>query len=107
MMTAGYFMDDDQAFMTIHIQRKSGAGAQPQGRMALFYGPFNILRVMISASNDDQVFEAAGDEKFAVFEKDQIAGAQKRPVVGIAQLGLESICGLRRTIPIALRDAWS
>jgi len=34
--------------------------------MALLYSPFDILRVMISASNDDQVFEASGDEKFAV-----------------------------------------
>ena len=61
-MRALYFLDDDQALLAVDLNRECRAGAVLQRRMAFFHRLFDILRVMVAATDDNQIFDAAGNE---------------------------------------------
>lgn len=53
--------------------------------MADFDGLLDILGIMVSAVDDQQIFEASGDEQFAFVQEAQIAGAEVGSAAGIFQ----------------------
>ena len=53
---------------------------------ALVDRQLDVLRVVVDAADDDQVFEPAGDEQLAVAQEAQVARAQERPAA-VAQPG--------------------
>src|SRR5262245_51407378 len=73
--------------------------------MALFHRPFNVLRVIIDASNDDQVLETAGDEEFSIPEKSQIARAQEWAFATAGQISLEGPGSILGPVPVSLGQA--
>ena len=81
------FGGDDQLFFVGAIDRKRRAAARPYGRVALFHRQFDIVGVKIAATDDDQILQATGDKQFAIFQKSQISGAEKRSLSGILQVG--------------------
>ncbi len=57
------------------VEREGGApSALAQGRVCIFRRALDILRIIIGATNDDQILEAAGYVQLAVMKESQIAG---------------------------------
>ena len=50
---------------------------------------FDVLRIIVLPSDDDEVFNATGDEQLTVFDEPKIACAKERPLAGIGQVGLK------------------
>jgi hypothetical protein len=71
------FVDDDQHFGPVVAAGREGrATVGMQGTVTLLNGALDVLRIMIDAANDDDVFAATGDEHFTSFvKKAEIAGA--------------------------------
>ena len=69
LLAAFDFLDDDQLLAAVFFHGEDPAAIEPQPRMALLDGQFDVLRIMIDAVEDDQVLEAAGDEEFAVLNE--------------------------------------
>src|SRR5439155_16311497 len=59
------------------LHRECSAAASHQCWMALSDNLFYILWIVICASDDDQIFEPASDEKFAILDETEIASPQK------------------------------
>ena len=86
----------------LDIDRKRRPAANAQGRMTFLHGAFDVLRVMIAAANDDQVFETPRDEQLGTVQKKTtdhpFAGKGLRPypqaLPGIQRRGVFS--GLRQ-----------
>ncbi len=58
---ASDLLDNDQLFLAIRCDGKSGSCPGLQGRVSSLYGQFDIVRVMVASVNDDQVFQTAGN----------------------------------------------
>src|SRR5688572_26206385 len=56
----------DQPLFSFKVHGESSYAAWPQCLMAFLHRCFDILRVMVTAANDDQVFEPTRDEQLAV-----------------------------------------
>ena len=68
-------LHDGQAlFAPCADHRERSAAAGPQDRMALLDGPLDILGVVISSSDNDEIFQATSDIQLTIFDKSQIAG---------------------------------
>ena len=63
-------------------------------------GTFEILRIMLDASDDEDVFEPPGDVQLAVTHEAEVSGAQKR-TLGVRCVRAESAVALFRPIPIS------
>ena len=63
----------DETFFALHFDCEGSTGIHLQGRVAGFDRRFDVLRIMVPTANDENVFEAAGDEKLAIFDETQIA----------------------------------
>lgn len=80
LLAAFHFVNDHQPLPTFDVDDYRGAqcpGREP--RVAFFGRVFDILWVVVQPVDDDQVFEPAGDEQFAVAQKAEIAGPQNGP----------------------------
>ncbi len=73
--------------------------------MTLLRCPLDVLGIDVPPAEDDQVFESAGDEELAIFQKPKVAGPQKRPHATLTQVGTQSFQRVRGSPPVALRDA--
>ena len=60
--------------------RECRSGSRPERRMALLDCPFDVVRIVIAAPDDDEVFQSAGDEQFPVFEEPEISGPEEGPL---------------------------
>src|SRR5512140_1688415 len=69
--------------------------------IAMFHGKLNVLRVVVLAANNKQVFEPAGDEKLAIVNESQVACAQKWPGTASINVGMECVRRFFRRIPAA------
>src|ERR687883_2102839 len=72
-------LNHDEAFFAGGINRESGPTSRSQCGVATLNRQFDVLWIMIVASDDNQVFEPAGHKEFVVFEEPQVAGSAKRP----------------------------
>src|SRR5262245_29958399 len=94
---------DKQFFLSIHEHGKGRTMVRAQCTMSSLNGPFDVLWIMIGATNDDHVFQTAGDKELAAFDKSQIAGAQKRPVAAVGEAGTKGMLGFFRALPVTFR----
>ena len=70
--------------------------------MTLFCNLFNILRIEIATTNDDQILKTACDIEIPCETKTEIPSAQKWPRSTLTlQTGLKRLSGLLRLLPIA------
>jgi hypothetical protein len=69
------FMNYDQAFFSLDVYGKRRATAGPQRRVTSLHRELDILRIMVPATDDDQVFGPTRNEYFAVLDEPQIARA--------------------------------
>src|SRR5215467_4544873 len=75
--------------------------------MSRLYRGLYVLRIMILASDDDQVFEAPGNEEVAVANEAEVSRAQEGTVRGITQVSLKGRPGFFGMIVVPRRDAWA
>jgi hypothetical protein len=68
--------DDGQLFDAVVRNGHRGDAARPQDRIGGFDGAFDVVGMMLEATDDDEVLEPSGDVKFAFVEATGIAGAQ-------------------------------
>src|SRR5581483_10387029 len=99
-----YFLDNHKSLFSADINREDRAAVGSQGRVTLFYRQLDILRIMVAATNNDQILEAARNKQFAVFDEAQVAGTQERTFTG-RQVSIEGIVRLFWSPPVALCDA--
>src|SRR5205085_10053626 len=99
------FVTNRQPLFTQRINRKRYTTSRPRGWMALFYSQFDILWIVVTSSNEDQVFDATSHEQLTILQKSQVAGAQKRPFSGTSQARPERLLRLLSALPVTLRDA--
>src|SRR6476619_952397 len=59
---------------------------------------------MVLAIENDQIFDAPGDEQVAVSDEAEVAGAEKGPLVQARQRSAEGTRGLGRATPVSLGD---
>ena len=100
-----HFLDDDQLLPAGGLHGKRGPAIGSQPRMALLYGPLDILRIVVHAVDDDQVFQTPRDEELTVLQESQVAGAEKGPFAAILQPGAEGAIGGLRLLPVTLGNA--
>ena len=99
------FLYHDDDFLTGFLQRKCGSSSRTAKDMGLFDCTLDVLGIVVSASDDQQVFQSPRDKNFAVLHKSEVAGPQERPLTGIAENGAEGTRRFFRIAPIALRGA--
>jgi hypothetical protein len=68
------FLHHHKALFAFDLDCKGRDAMGPQGRVTLFDRGLDVLRMMRPGTDDDDVFEAACNEEFAIAEKAQIAG---------------------------------
>ena len=73
--------------------------------MTRLHRAFEVLRVVISASNDQEIFHATGDKDFPILDKPEIAGSEEWPLAGILESRAKRVRGFVGFIPIALCGA--
>src|SRR5690348_9832236 len=60
---------------------------------------------MVTATNNDQVFQTTGNKEFTVQHKAKIASAQEWPFIAISQVCTEGVFALLGAPPVALSHA--
>src|SRR5436305_5366277 len=92
------FLHEDEPLFALHIYGESCATAGTQYRVALLGGQFNVLRIMVLTTDDEQVFEHSGNEQLAVVNEPQIAGAEEVPIIASSHERLQRFPGLLRSV---------
>src|SRR5215467_4343651 len=75
--------------------------------MTDFCCQLNVLRIIISSTDDDQIFQTTGDEEFFSLPEPQIAGTQKRSRAVLREVGLERRFCCFGLTPVPLTDVWT
>src|SRR5689334_7575099 len=78
-----------------------------QSRMACLRGNLKVLRIQISAINNDYVFNSSGNKQFAVHQEAQVTRAEEWAFPSVCQMGRKSFCSFFRTVPITRCHTWS
>ena len=100
-------LDDDQLLAAVPLDGE-GRGRNPAAAAGgVFDGPLDVLRIVVEAADDDQVFEPAGDEKFAVVQEAQVAGAEERALARVCQIGAEDGLGRLRAAASSPGPRWA
>ena len=96
-----------------HDQTLTGGGWHPEGdrsvgRKGVVTGShrsFDVLRIQISAAEDDQVLNASGDIELTATDKSQVTAPQVRAVWITVNGGMKRLAGFFGFVPVALCDA--
>ena len=64
-------------FLILDLNGKRSPAVRPQGLMASLHGPLDVLRIVIEASDDDEILQAAGDKELVGMDKPEVSRAQK------------------------------
>ena len=67
------FLSDNQLLVIGNFHRKGSSGTRLQAFVALLNRLFDILRIKIAASYDDQIFTPASHKKLAILQESQIS----------------------------------
>jgi hypothetical protein len=96
------FLDDYQALLIFYLDRKGRPGAGLQCGVGALDDAFNVLRVKVAASQDDQVLEPSRYVEPVPVEEAQVAAAQEGALARIVlQAGLEAALSFLGTVPVA------
>src|SRR5205085_6857715 len=77
------FLNNGQAFLSFDLDREGRARACAQIWSTALHGRFDIVRIIVLPSDDNQFFETAGDEERAVSDKAEVARAQEWPLISV------------------------
>src|SRR4051794_38275733 len=68
-------VDDDQLFLISHFDGEGGAASRAQRDAAILDRRFDILRKVIHAADDDEVFEATADKQHSLADESEVTAA--------------------------------
>src|SRR5579863_4959363 len=102
LVAALHFGGNDQSFLVADFDRERYTTTRPHCRSAPFHSQFDVVGIKIAAIDDDQILQPAGDKKLAVSQESQIPCAEKWPVTGICEIGVEGESRFLGPVPIAL-----
>src|SRR5262245_40382316 len=97
-------MDHYESLFVFNLDRESRTTTWPECRMTSLDREFNVVRVMIEATNDHQVLQAAGDKEFARINETEITGAQKWSFTSAGKMHAECLFSEFRFTPVTLSD---
>uniref|UniRef100_UPI003855D959 hypothetical protein n=1 Tax=Burkholderia vietnamiensis TaxID=60552 RepID=UPI003855D959 len=101
---AAHFTGDDDPLGSVDGDREGRRCVRRQCGVRALGGVLEILRVVIATRDDDEVFQAAGDEQVLAVDEAQIAGAQVIRGIAVERRAK----GARRLVvalPVARADA--
>ncbi|HYT32322.1 MAG TPA: hypothetical protein VEO37_07010, partial [Thermoanaerobaculia bacterium] len=101
---AGQLGRDPESLFPVLFDGEGGDARGANRGMTLLDGPFDVLWIVVSAANDDEVLAASGDEELPVLHEAQITGAQVGSAAGVRQPRSKDLFGLFPAVPISLRD---
>src|ERR1700752_507942 len=97
-------MDYRELFFAGDLHRERSAAVVHQILVSSFDGVLDVLRIMLNAANDNQIFQTAGDEEFILVLEAQITGAQIWTVT-VGEKGTKDSFRFALIVPVALRDS--
>src|SRR5262249_20777432 len=92
---------DDESLFVERLHRERCAATGSQRRMRALDRRLEILRIVIYASDDYEVFESTCYKEFAVADESQVTRSQERPFTAVRNVGFEDLSGLINAIPVA------
>jgi hypothetical protein len=95
-----------ETLFAFDLDGKGRDATRPQDGVTLFHRGLDVLRMMGPGTDNNDVFEAARNEEFAMAEETQIASPQVRPVAR-GQTGPKRLLRFLRLIPIPVSHARS
>ncbi|CAM3969054.1 hypothetical protein COSO111634_30210 [Corallococcus soli] len=99
-----HLLHHDEPLLAVHLDAERHAAAGPQRGVALLHHGFQVLRIQVAASQDDEVLGAARDVQLPRVQEPQVPGAQERPL-SRGDARAEDPRGLLRLTPVALGHA--
>src|SRR5205807_10281854 len=87
------------------FHNKGCRGIRPQVAVGMQSGEFYVLRVQVSATDNDQVLAASSNEELAIVNKPKVSSAQEGSLLFREECGPERCFALLQTIPVALGHA--
>ena len=66
---------------------------------------FDVVRIMIAATDNNEVLQTPGDKQLIVLQISKITRTEERSFTGIRRITFERLCRFFRPIPIALCNA--
>jgi len=96
--------DDDDALFIGDVHRKCGDAARPDRRMSALDGELDVLRVVIRAANDDEVFDAAADVELALALEAEVASANVGSSRIVGEPRTEHGLGVLDALPVTAAD---
>src|SRR5690349_21275097 len=99
------FLHDNQTLFAFHLHGERHAAAASQIRVTLDDRLFDVLRIKIAAADDDEIFQAPGNEQLALMQKPEVAGAKERLAGHTQEPRAKDVLRLFRPLPISFRDA--
>src|SRR5438046_8317296 len=100
-----HFVRNDNALFAAAIDGKRGSEPAAERGMARLNDGLDVVRVIVAAADDDEIFQPAGDEQLTVMQKAQGSGAKTGPVSRLGQSSLEHFARCAFAVPVALCDA--
>ena len=100
-----HLVGDDQALLAVDGHGAGHAAARSQRRVAPLHRALEVLGVVVTPGDDDQILASAGDEKLPALQEAEVTGAQVPRAVAVGQGCVEHRLGRRRRSPVAGRDA--
>ena len=67
---------------------------------------FDVLRIIVLPSDDDDVLDATGDEQLTIFDEPKVACAKERSLAGVGQVSLKGLASLFDAIVVPSCYAW-
>ncbi len=101
------FLGHDEQLAAWIVDGESGSTSRTQRGMARFDREFDVLGIIVDPANDDEIFETPRNEKFAVLQEPEIAGAEVVAFTVVRKGSPEGGGRLVGTVPIARRNAGS
>src|SRR5215213_3391740 len=75
--------------------------------MAALNRAFDVLRIMINTTNNDQILQPASEEQFVIVDKTKITGTQKSSCIAIGKMRVEDLLRIEWPVPISRGDTGS
>jgi hypothetical protein len=104
---AFHFVNDHQAFPAVLFNGESSPSIGPKPRVGMLDCEFDILRINIPTSEDNNVFDPPSDKKLTLVEETEITGTEEWSFPGITDIPSEGDRGGLGPIPVAHGHTWT
>jgi hypothetical protein len=104
-LTAIEFGRDHETLFFIHYHAECRAAPRSNQGMASLDRDFDIVWVVVSTCDDDEVLQSAGQEQLTFCLKAEVASPKKGAFPSVGAIGIENLLRFVGPIPVTLRYA--